>query len=393
VWLARQDIAKKGFTPSTRQIAVFEQQPTEEQADKVRASCVKFQEEMYEFGESRPREFAGTFSALISEYQTDKDSPYRAARFTTRKSLDFHAKQIDKLIGQKKLADIGARDFKELHENIRWPDGKEGRERISSAHHAMTTLRMMISFGATFEVEKAPRDRISECARLSGILSKMTFQNSKSRSETLSLRQAEDIIAAANAAGLSSIALTQALQRSLALRQKDVIGEWVPVSEPGVSEIIFHGRKWLRGLRWEEISSDMILTHTMSKSRQGKVVEFDLKLYPLVLAELAKIPQEDRHGPIVICEITGRPWKQNHFLLRWRDMATKAKVPKNVQNRDSRAGSITEIIEATNGNLEAARKQAGHSDVKTTQGYSRDALKSNSETAVIVADFRAKNGR
>jgi hypothetical protein len=58
---------------------------------------------------------------------------------------------------------------------------------------------------------------------------------------------------------------------------------------------------------------------------------------------------------------------------------------------DSRAGGITETIEATGGNLEAARKQAGHSDIKTTQGYSRRVLRSNSQTAEIVTNFRTKN--
>jgi len=228
----------------------------------------------------------------------------------------------------------------------------------------------------------------------------------------MTVRQCEDVIAAAVAKiqpvhsrkliaentmlrqveySLPSIALAQALQFELCLRQKDVIGEWVPLAEPGISTVTWHGRKWLRGLRWEEISSNLILNHAMSKSRTGKVLEFDLKLYPMVMAELAKIPQEKRAGPLIVCELTKRPWVQNHFRDKWRGVARKAGVPDTVKNMDSRAGGTTETIEATGGNMEAARKQAGHSDSRTTVRYSRGDLKSNSEVAVLRANSRTKN--
>jgi hypothetical protein len=109
------------------------------------------------------------------------------------------------------------------------------------------------------------------------------------------------------------------------------------------------------------------------------------------MAELDLIPIEKRRGPIVISELTGRPWKQNNFRDHWRRIATAAGVPKGVWNMDSRAGGITETIEATGGNLEAARKEADHSDLAMTARYSRRKQKSNADTAVIVADFRAKN--
>jgi hypothetical protein len=79
------------------------------------------------------------------------------------------------------------------------------------------------------------------------------------------VRQCEDVIAAAGVIdpkatkpenltvlstgpGMPSIQLAQALQFELCLRQKDVIGEWVPVAEPGMSSVTYHGRKWLCGL-------------------------------------------------------------------------------------------------------------------------------------------------
>jgi integrase len=392
VWLARQDIAKKkGFRPSTHQIGVFASPLTDEEIKRVRAECLRLQKEMYAFAENKPKVFGGTWLALISEYQTDRDSPYQTARYSSRKNFDHFATKIAGKIGATKLADTGARDFKKLYEDIRWPEGKDGPDRVSSAYHAITYVRMMLTFGTTFEIEKLPREQ-SHCARLRVILSDLDFENVKARTETLTLRQSEDIAKFADADGHSSIALTQVMMRHLGLRQKDVIGEWVPVKEPGISDVTWHGRKWMRGIRLEEISSGLILTHAMSKSRTGKVLEFDLNAYPEVAERVRAIMATRSRGPLVICERTGRPWKQNHFRQVWRTFAGKASVPKHIQNRDSRAGAITEVITATNGNLEAARKMAGHSDIRTTQGYSREQLETNRKTAAVVAEFRAKNG-
>lgn len=391
VWLARQDIAKKGFKPTTQQILVLTQAPTEAQEHTIRSACVRLQEEMYEFGNEQPKGFAGRVRDLINAYETHPKSTYRKARPYTRKGYDSHLRNLDRRVGGKLLTELGADEITDLYDAIRWPDGQDnpdGRQHISMAHGAMTQLRMMLTFGAVFEIEKTPRDRISECRRLRDILSLLKFENGKGRDEAMTLRQCEDIIAAAE---LPSIALAQAFQFDLRLRQRDVIGEWVKDREPGISDITRPGYKWLRGLRHEEISSTMLLEHKMSKSNKGKVIKADLNHHPMILAELAKVPPENRFGPVIVCELTGRPWTMNTFRKHWREAAKKAGVPASVWNTDSRAGGITETIEATNGNIEAARKQAGHSDIKTTQKYSRRQLESNNETAAKVLDFRAKN--
>lgn len=390
VWLARQDIAKKGFKPSTRQILVLEQPPTEAQETAIRIACVRFQEEMYEFGNERPRVFEGTLRALVSTYQTDPDSAYQTMRYRTRRDTDNLLKRIVAKHGKVRLADIDVRELKRWYEGFRWPDGKDGRELIATGHAMMTTFRMALTYGKVFEIEKTPRDKVSECARVREILSEMKFELARPRTEAMTLRQCEDIIAAAHKAGLPSISLAQALQFDLRARQRDIIGEWVPVSEPGISVIDhYHARKWLRGLRHEEISSTLVLNHPASKT--GKMIERDLSLYPMIMAELDRIPADKRAGPIVICELTGRPWKQNHFRIKWREIATTAGVPPTVFNMDSRAGGITETIEATGGDLERARKEADHATQEQTAKYSRHKRRSNDQTAAAVLEFRGKN--
>lgn len=393
VWLARQDIAKNGYKPKTRQISVHTSALTEDDEIAITKKCLSFQREMVSWNTDRkaPETFAGTVGALITAYQTDPDSPYHGATYQSRKGFDFHLGRINAAHGEEKLADLGARDFKHWYEDARWPDGKDGRDKVSTAHGMITVVRIMLSFGYSFEIEKAPPNTMSQCARLKLILSEMKFEKGKARTEAMTLRQCEDVIAAANAKGVHSIALAQALAFDLGLRQKDIVGEYVPLSEPGISSITRKGMKWLRGIVWEEISSTMILVHKISKSRQGKVIEVDLNYHPMIMLELAKIPPEKRFGPVVICERTGKPWRQSSYRGEWRKLATIAKVPKNIFHMDNRAGRISETIEATNGNLEAARKQAGHSDIKTTQGYSRRALESNTKTAATVTEFRAKS--
>lgn len=376
-WAATWIASKKGFKPATRQIGVFDHQPNEAEAHVVRAACVRLQEEMY--GVMPDSQDDGTVRGLIKCYQTDPDSRYHGIEYDGRRQTNSMLRRIDNLIGHRKLADISGRAIKRLYETIRYPT--EGRDIKPTAHAAMTAFRAVLSFGVMFEIDP-------NCGRIKTILSEMKFEKGKARTEAMTFRQCEAIIAAAHAAGMPSIALAQALQFDLRARQRDIIGQWVPLREPGLTDITHRGRKWRRGLRWEEISAAMFLSHPASKT--GKPIDRDLTLYPMIMAELDKIPADKRNGPVIICELTGRPWKQNNFRDHWRRIATSAGVPEEVYNMDSRAGGITETIEVT-GNLEAARKEADHSDPKQTAKYSRRKQKAIDETAAKVVDFRAKN--
>lgn len=384
-WVARQDIVKKGYSPSTQRLKLFTATPTDDEARYIQSECLRLQDEMLAFGSGGTKPsfaFDGTIKGLVDAYQRDPDSPFHKLRHSSKKHYLFCLRKIETMAGARALHAIGARDFKRWYEF--WRGGKDG-SKVSTAHDCITMLRTMLKYGIAFEVEQTAGFNTAHCARLKGILSEMQFENSPARTATLGRVECEAICAAANAAGLSSVALAQALQFELTLRQRDVIGEWVPLSEPGISDTTHHGEKWLRGIRWEEIDENMILRHQMSKSKTVKILEFDLKLYPLVCAELSRIKGDKRVGPIVVCELTRKPWKHNHFRIKWREIAISAGIPKTVRNMDSRAGGTTETIRASGGNLEAARKQAGHSDVRMTQRYSRNLLESNSEVAVLRA--------
>jgi hypothetical protein len=228
------------------------------------------------------------------------------------------------------------------------------------AHSLATHLRIIIGFGATI-LENA------ECQRIRTLLSGLRFKNAGARKVWLSREQAEKIINEAVIEYHFSIALAQALQADCALRQKDVIGEWVPLSDPEPSAVLHEGMKWVRGITREEINADMILSHKTSK--RGKVQTFDLRKCPLVMEELCSLPKS---GPLIIDPDTKLPFHAWKFRREWRRIARIAKIPDNVWNMDTRSGRITNVLAA--GALpNDARLLAGHSQLSTTMRYARGA--------------------
>jgi len=209
---------------------------------------------------------------------------------------------------------------------------------------------------------------------------------------------AEAIRALAPSIGRRSLGLAQAFQFDLMLRQKDVIGEWIPVSEPGLSDVIDRNDKWLRGLRWEEIDKNLILRHTTSKRQ--KDIDPDLNLAPMVMSELrfmAGVSQDallrrdllPASGPVVVNEFNGLPWRSSEFRRSWRELANAAGVPKNVRNMDSRAGAISEATDA-GAELEHVRHAATHSDIAMTQRYSRGSQDKVRNVMKLRAKHRGK---
>jgi len=81
---------------------------------------------------------------------------------------------------------------------------------------------------------------------------------------------------------------------------------------------------------------------------------------------------------VIIDEYTGFPYKADDFREEWRIIATECGVPLNVQNRDARAGAISEAI-AMGAQAAHVRDAATHSDVSQTMDYSR-ASRENTHT-------------
>lgn len=360
IWQARHDLIQRGYPIKQLALELIGDEPTDEQRAYISDKCISLQADMLAWGHGGTPTlgmFDGTLGSLIDCYQTDADSAYRKARYRTRLNYDSLCRRVMRDHGDELLADIKARLLLRWHED--WI--KSG---IPTAHSLMGMLRIAFGFGVTM-LESA------ECERLCGVLHHMKFPMGRPRKERMTAEQANAIRAKAHEMKVPEIALAQALQFECTLRQKDVIGEWVPMEEPGMSLTTHNGMKWLRGLRWEEIDANLTLRHTTSK--KDKDIEVDLHLAPMVLEELARFGgMLPANGPIIVKE-HGRPYRTQNFREQWRKVATAAGVPKNVWNMDTRAGAITEATDA-GADLEHVRHAATHSNINMTQRYSRGGI-------------------
>jgi hypothetical protein len=305
-----------------------------------------------------------TLGDIVRQYQTDPLSTFHKLRFHVRRNHKALLRRIIARHGATPLSEITGRTLVAWH--AEWAtDGK-----VAMGHSFTAQIRTLCGFGFTLLADR-------ECERLCLVLNKMRFEMAPSRVDRLTADQVEMVRMWAHIVGWHSIALAQALQFELMLRQKDVIGEWVPDSEPGQSDIQWRGQKWLRGIRWSEISDDLILTHTTSKRQKAIVV--DLKLAPMVMEELEFLDEMPDDEPVIMCESTCMPYATPEFRRKWRIVANYAGIPENVRNMDSRSGAISEAFEAgVKG--ERIQKTATHSDIGMTQKYNRgDAMAASSE--------------
>lgn len=268
-----------------------------------------------------------TINDLIERYKSDPDSNFSTLSFNTRGHYTDLLRVIGKEYGNERLADINARAL------VRWHEEWSAGGKIAGAHSKITMLRRLVGFGAT-SLEDA------DCTRLSLILHRLRFEPPKARTGRMTLEQVINIRAKAHEKGRPSIALAQAFQSDIGLIQKDVIGEWIPVSEPGESDIIDGDRKWVRGLRWEAVNDPLFLSVGPNT--------YNLNEYPAVMEELEI--QFDFHptthtrnrlpatGPIIVSEWDKLPWTPPEFRRWWRMIADEVGVPKGVKNSDSRRG-------------------------------------------------------
>lgn len=397
-WVARQDIVARGYPLKSRQVWPPSETPLAIPSPDdwlgIASNCQRLQDEMLTWGKAAFSDnpvdlYDDTVAALVKIYLNDKDSGFHELRHHTRVHYEKKMASIIAAVGDARISALTFRDFKRWHENWRKPAVEGGAERVARAHGFMAFVRIAFSFGALLE--------LGACAAKKAILDEMEFENPKRRVDIIDAEQATTIRAEAHRVGLHSVALAQALQFDLMIRQKDAIGEWIPVSEPELSDVMAYGEKWLNGLRWDEIDANMTLTHRVSKSirgkralakaESGKTKEWRLNLYPMVMEELALIPDEQRVGALVKAEHTGLPWRQKMFAAKWRLIARAAGIPDHVQNRDSRAGGATEADNAGI-DVEVTRKGLGHAKTDTTRIYTRNEAEATAQVAILRVKAR-----
>jgi hypothetical protein len=288
--------------------------------------------------DAEPKEQAPkmTIAMLMEQYTSDQDSLYQKLNFSSRKHYDTMMELIRREHRDVRLAEITGRMLQQWH--VTWSEGGK----VTIAHSKMGMLRRMFSFGVLVLGDE-------ECTRLATVLRSLRIKAPKKRTERLSPEQAVAIRAKAHENERPSIALAQAFQFDFGLMQKEVIGEWVPMSEDFESDVIrdFNDgtrEKWVRGLLWEHIGNDLVLRIPQQTFPDGRVL--NLRLAPMILEELAKrfgfdhqlidrklLPES---GPVIVSEYDDLPWSAVEFRRWWRRLADACNVPKNIRNSDSR---------------------------------------------------------
>jgi len=380
-WQARTDLVKKGYRPSSVRLHYPE---TAEGLAQRAARCRILWAEMLAWaandGVLAARGYDGTIDSLCNQFQTHDASPYKLrTKWNSQRLYDQCIKIICNTVGARAVRGLIGPDFTRWH--TKWGDpAAEGKpRRLTRAKHCMDTVRRVVSFGVTLGY--------ADCATADIILGKMRFQMPKARTSKLTSEHVSKIRSAAHAIDLGSIALAQTIQFELAMRQKDVIGEWVP--REGVAGGITHkNTRWTAGLVWSDIDAAMILRKTHVKT--GITVEHDLKLYPDILREIELVDPSRRVGPMIISEATGEPYKHRTFTQTWRRVADAAGLPKGVWNMDSRSGAISEAYDA-GADETSVMKHAGHKNRQTSAKYNRGSLAQTSRVARFRIAKRTTN--
>src|SRR5262249_1443866 len=143
------------------------------------------------------------------------------------------------------------------------------KPRIAAARMAVIVLKNALTFGATC--------RKPGCAELRDILGKIRFMGPRPRTEAPSPAEIIPARKVVHELGPAPAALAYAFQFEGAMRQWDVVGKWVPLSDKKPSSVIDGMSKWI-GPMWSQIDENLIFRYTPAKTQftSGATVMLDL---------------------------------------------------------------------------------------------------------------------
>lgn len=415
-WSPRSDLTARGYAGKTVRlwpgdsVPLQQSEPSRAEWEIISAWCVRYHAEQLLWArggvEDDPKSlFDGTIGSLIEIYQKYRKSPFVRLRYNTQIKQALVLTALKAAVGKVRVAHVTFEDLTDWQDRFSDP-GDGGRPLRTRSINMTAALRRAVTFGSLVLPKSAGCHDVRDIFQTMRT-ARLMNSSSRRRKEYMTAAQCRLIRAKAHELGFHSIALAQAFAFELGLRQKDVIGEWIPIKWPGVTDVFWGPRKWLMGIRWDQIDADMILQHRLSKSLHGKdsvmdadagqIKAWDLRVYPMIMEELARLVGSpvDRaklpaSGPLIVGDSSrmgGRPWITNQFARTWRKVARVAGVPDSIQNRDSRPGAATEA-DLAGAPLEKTQRMLGHAKGETTGIYLREELEINRELARIRTEKR-----
>ena len=239
IWRATRAAIKAGFPTKRVNLKIFADNEA-----ALTARCHRLTAEQHDWlsgRRGRDALFDGTIRSVINFWQVEPSSPYHQIEASSRHPYDIYARMIVETVGGRRIDALDGRDIRRWHAEWSAPLKEGGKPRIAAARMAVIVLKNALTFAATC--------RKPGCAELRDILGKIRFAGPRPRIEAPT---AIEIIAARKAAhelGHAPAALAYALQFEGAMRQWDVVGKWVPLSDKTPSLIIDGTSKWI-GPMW-----------------------------------------------------------------------------------------------------------------------------------------------
>jgi len=330
--------------------------------------------------------YDGTMRAACLIYQEHPLSRFHHVKHNTRRGYLADMKVIIESVGVRLIKNVTVLDvenwYRQWRKGVVFVDEQGnktvGPERIDRAHNAVAMVRTVLRFMSAL--------RHPECKLLAEELAKVQFERGGARDQELTYHQVRDFIRTAFAMAdkgiierdrALSMAIGTASQFEMALRQKDIIGDWAPRREdalfPAGIALLHQGDEtWSGFYTWENIPGWRWRTKT-SKSKYRSAAVFDLTIYDLLFPLLELVPMHERQGAIVKGE-HGLPMRYRTYAKTFRRIAEVAGIPFEVKNMDARAGGITEADEA-GVPLEDIQMGATHKDKRQTLSYIRRRTK------------------
>jgi hypothetical protein len=377
-WFASERAIKAGYQVKSVNLTSYADRPAMllERAKRLQLEMKLWMRQ----GKMPDRRFDGTFADLLQRYQTEPKSTFHECKPHVQSSYLVYLRKLIRHIGPLKIDASTGIDVKDWF--AEWRIGRTGKDQLAAANMALSVLKAAVSFGIVCRLDgvKAFQD----------VLGELEFPKPKRRKHAPTAQQ---IIAARQAAhvhGAPERALLYALQFETNGRQWDFTGSWFPLRYPKVSAVIDRGAKWI-GPTWSDIDN-LILTIKPTKTEDSTEVEmtFDLSACPMVMEELAH--WSDRSGPLIVNHETGLPYRPAALNEGWRADYAAAEIPKEIWNRDTRAGGITES-RLSGAAKEDRRRLTKHATEEQAEEYERGTIDLEAHRNVMAARrlFRDKN--
>jgi hypothetical protein len=370
--------------------------PPEADAETLAQLCRQYTARLLSYLDDIEREtpqgrlpsYDGTILSLSRIFQLHPVSPFSEVKHNTQRTYAQTLKLIEADIGNWRPRQFNALDAKYWYREWRKPGAPGGAERKKRAKDAIDMLKALAKFGETMGSD--------DCAEMYARVKHLRFEKSGVRQQEMTAVHVAAYVRSTLERGRSgiiperraySLAIGLRAQFDLALRQKDVIGEWRP-ADPGVPDAIYHSDEmWTGQFRWDKLPGWRLRLRT---SKTKRVAIWDLHDSPHLLELLESVPMEWRIGGIIADE-HGLPICERSYRKWYRENARAAGIPDEIWSMDSRAGAATEASEA-GADLKAISDMLTHSEQRTTLRYIRRNEQTISDALRARSRKRASDG-